>query len=241
MTIVHIPVFKGLIKWKKEPKKFLSYYWSVARQRLGDRIQILQTTNQLKDKFFSWAKFKASRKGVVEVALSLHADMSQCLAKGGAREKKRLAQICAPKLHRSLLSAIEGRPAGKSYKWEMVKKTGSPFWPRIVDHKWAEMDIGMPVPLSFRQAVVGIKSRQRLVELDSKGKEIGRKEMDLLEYVVLWCKVDKARRTQSDWKIFGTLKQTSYEDLMEEYRLMKDIGGDRAAEQLKQRQQKMEN
>lgn len=198
------------------------YYKEVLFQRATDRAQIAMQTWRLKEKRFAFAKFRARRKGVVEAALNLHAEMSTCLAKGGRAEKARLAQICVPKLQRSLVAAVETRPKGKSYKWELLQLKGKPFWPRLIDHKWTDIDIG--VQQSFRQAVVGIKSRQRLTELDSDGKERESKELDVTEYVVLWRSVDRVNRTQGDWKIYGTLKETTFDDIIKEKAMIKKMG-----------------
>lgn len=216
-TIVTLPPTK-IEGWGKR----FNYYKEVLLQRVTDRVQILSQTWRLKDKFFSRAKLRADRKGVVDAALKLHAEMSSCLAQGGRADKARLGQICVPKLHRSLLAALETRPKGKSFKWELVGLKGKPFWPRIVDHKWTELDIG--VAQCFRQAVVGIKSRQRLTEVDADGKEGTSKEMDVTEYLVLWRSVNRENLSQSNWKIYGTLKETSYDELLKEKEVIKKMG-----------------
>lgn len=217
--------------------KILRYYFGVAKQRLIDRFQIFQTTWSLKDRWFSFATFKASRKGVVEKALELHAEMSQALAEGGEKAKERLDGICIPKLSRSLMVAIESRPPGRSYKWERVKLVGKPFWPRLVDHKWSEMDVGYM--LSFRQAVVGIKSKQRLTELKD-GKEVDFKEMELLEYVVLWALMDRTNKTQGEWFIYGTLKPTSIKDMETENEMNKKLADILAKDGLEKSREKLE-
>lgn len=216
-TLIPLPPSK-IEGWGKR----FTYYKEILFQRVMDRAQIFQQTLRLKEKFFSFAKFRAERKGIVEVALDLQADMSRCLAKGGPAEKRRLAQICIPKLYRSLVAAIETRPNGKSYTWQRIETTGKPFWPRIVDHKWTDIDVGFTQ--SARQAVVGIKSRQRLTEVGANGQERGSKEMDVTEYLVLWRSVDKENLTQGDWQIYGTMKESSYEEVFKEKALLKNMG-----------------
>lgn len=77
--------------------------------------------------------------------------------------------------------------------------------------------MGQGVMLSFRQAVVGIKSRQRLTRLDAKGQVVGTpKEMVLTEYLVLWRRVDEESQSLGPWLISGTLKETTPEQLVEE-------------------------
>lgn len=182
----------------------------------------MSQTWRLKDRFFSRAKLRAERKGVVEAALKLHAEMSSCLAQGGRADKTRLGQICIPKLHRSLVAAMETRPKGKSFKWQLLELKGKPFWPRIIDHKWTDLDIG--ITQSFRQAVVGIKSRQRLTEVDASGKEGKSKEMDVTEYLVLWRSINRENLSQSNWKIYGTLKETSFDELLKEKAMIQKMG-----------------
>ncbi|CAN8100578.1 unnamed protein product [Discula destructiva] len=233
-TLVPLPISKtSALPWSK----WLQYYKEVALQRILDRAGIAQQTWRLKPKLWSRATFRAPRKGVVDTALALHADMSRCLAVGGVDEKARLAEICVPKLHRSLVAAIEARPRGRSYTWERVALKRGLWWPRLVDHKWTDIDVGYSQ--SFRQAVVGIESKQRLTELDGEGKVVGTKEMDVLEYVVLWKMVDKASLTQGNWLIYGTLKETSLETVLKEKEMMQSLSDIMAAEKVKETKRKL--
>lgn len=185
-----------------------------------DRVQRVMYSWATKPKWNKRARIRSTNSEIIAAARSLHASMSYCLAKGGAAEKLQLGQICVPKLYRSLLSAIESRPRGKSYEWERVAESGWPWWPRVVDNKWTETDVGYK--MTFRQAVVGIKSKQRLSELNAKGEKVSTKEMELLEYIVLWRQVDPVNMTQTDWQIYGTLKETTYEAMIEELSEMKE-------------------
>lgn len=198
----------------RAPKEFIYYHWEILKQRFADRLQRFMHSWATKPKWNKKARIRSTNSEIIAAARSLHASMSYCLAKGGAAEKAQLSQICVPKLYRSLLGAIETRPASKRYEWERVAETGRPWWPRVIDNKWTEMDVGFKV--TFRQAVVGIKSKQRLTELNARGEKVSTKEMELLEYVVLWRLVDSVNLSQSDWQIYGTLKETTYEALMEE-------------------------
>lgn len=233
-TLVPLPLSKttalGGSQW-------LRYYREILVQRVIDRVQILQQAWRLKPKFFSRATFRADRKGVVNAALDLHADMSRCLATGDEESKQRLAKICVPKLQRSLVAAITSRPHGRTYLWERVKLTGSPFWPRLVDHKWMDIDVGYNQ--SFRQAVVGIKSQQTLTELDAKGDVVKTKEMEVLEYLVLWKVMDKVNLTQGDWQIYGTLKETTFAELMEEKERMNKMSDMMADQKIRESKKKL--
>ncbi|ROV94201.1 hypothetical protein VSDG_05743 [Cytospora chrysosperma] len=212
-TFVPLP----LSKRPRQPKLIWKYHWNLLKQRFVDRLQIFMNSWQTKPSWRKPPRLRAKRSGIVAAARALHASMSYCLAKGGPEEKLQLSQICVPKLYRSLISAIESRPKGKSYKWERLGESKG----RLVDHKWADMDLGVEV--SFRQAVVGIKSKQRLIELNARGDEVSRKEMELMEYIVLWRSVDKATFTQGDWQIYGTLKETTLQDIETELQELSDI------------------
>ncbi|ROW10293.1 hypothetical protein VMCG_01667 [Cytospora schulzeri] len=206
-----------LSKRPRQPKQIWRYHWEMLKQRFVDRLQIFMNAWQSKPSWTKPPRLRAKRGEIVAAARDLHATMSYCLAKGGPAEKIQLSQICVPKLSRSLISAIESRPKGKSYMWERLSEPKG----RLVDHKWTDMDLGVKV--SFRQAVVGLRSRQRLTELNARGDEVSHKEMDLTEYIVLWRSVDKANYTQGDWQVYGTLKETTLEDIETELKELDDI------------------
>lgn len=189
-------------------------------QRCQDWFSNTAQTWRLKEKTFSRATFKMPpRRDVAQKALELHGEMSQAMAKGGKEAEEALNRVCVPKLSRSLVAVIDSRPKSQSFEWERVKVKGKPFWPRVVDYKWAEVDVGYA--MSFRQAVVGIKSVQRLTELKD-GVVVGKpKERELLEWVVLWAHVDKEAKTQDDWLIYGTLERTSYKAMVSDKDQMK--------------------
>lgn len=221
-------------------RRFLAYYKEVFKQRISDRFQIFQQTQSLKEgRLWHRATFRPQRKGVVEAAVKLHTAMSHDLARGGQTARFHLTQFCVPKLARSLIAAIESRPKGKRYEWERVALTGKPFWPRLIDHKWTDIDMGAKFKLSFRQAVVGIKSKQKITELDAQGRPLKTKEMELLEFVVLWSKVDKVNRTMADWQLYGTLKETSYEEMMKEKELTESMAHMQAAKGLLERKKRL--
>lgn len=233
-TLVPLPLHK-IQGWSRR----FWYCKEIIFQRFIDRAQIFAQAWKTKPTFFSRARFRAERKGVVEAALELHAEMSSCLAKGGRAEKTRLTQICIGKLARSLVAAIETRPKGKNYRWELLQLKGRPFWPRLIDHKWTVIDVG--IQQSFRQAVVGIKSRQKLSQVDAHGKELESKEMDVTEYLVLWRSVDEDNLTQGDWKIYGTLKEMTYEDILKEKSMMQRMGSLMARKEVNETRHRMKD
>lgn len=256
-TIANIPWYKGLAMLEHRPADYFTYYFYVIRQRIGDRIQMIYNSARAKGGYFArgrpdYKAFKPSRKGIIETALDLHAKMSRSVASGRRADQKQLAEICVPKLCRSLLGLIESRRPGRSYKWEMTELTGYRTWPRrlswlrwltwprIVDYKWTEMPIGPGKSLEFRQAVVGIKSRQKLTELDAHGRVVGvPKEMVLTEYLVLWRMAETRTKTLGPWLISGTLKETSLKDLKEEFDTINSLGKLMSEESLnKKRKQK---
>lgn len=186
-------------------------------------------------------QFKASRKGIAQQAAQLHATMSRCVAGGSKRDRAQLEKICTPKLYSSLLALMDSRPMGKVYKWERLALLGRPFWPRVLDHKWSEIPVGPNLIINSRQAVVAIKSRQRLSQVDGKGRPVKvPKEMELTEYLVLWRHVNMEAQTLGPWLISGTLKETSPADVQEEVATLTAIGKLRASEALDLQKKRME-
>lgn len=221
----------------------LEYLWTVLKAKLRDRLGIMQYSIRAKGGLFKKYRrpqFKPTRKGIVEEATKLHVLMSRCVAAGGRSHRNELSKICTPKLYSSLLALIDSRPAGKSYKWERLELLGRPFWPQVVDYKWSEMPVGPGVSITSRQAVVGIKSRQRLTELNRNGHPVKPpKEMMLTEYLVLWRNVNMDDQTLGPWLISGTLKETTPEEVQEELRTLTSIGNMRAEEALEEQKKRV--
>lgn len=234
--------FVAVTSLSKIPPDFwdkLRYYTAILKQRAIDRFQIELYSWRFRPKWYKRSTFRPEpKKKVVAAALELHTIMSESLARGDEAAKAQLQRICVPKLARSLTEVIESRPKGKRYRWERLSLTGWPLWPRVVDYKWMEVNIGLQ--LTFRQAVVGIRSKQRLTELDSKGRKTGTvKELDLTEYLVLWQNVDHEKQSADKWLLYGTLKETSFAEVMKENSLTQELSRLSAEQQLRERQYRL--
>lgn len=175
-----------------------------------------------KPSYLKKARFVAKRSSIVPTARALHRTMSEALASG---DKATLQKVCATQLYLDYCRAIDSRPRGKRYGWEVVRYTRPLRFPRVVDHKLAifgEAAAGAP---GIRQAVVAISSRQRRVQYDdTRGGAVvpgSEREMDVVEYVVINCTVDMHTYRQSDWRVWGTLGETSLEQLRDDMALMK--------------------
>jgi protein MBA1 len=155
--------------------------------------------------------------------------MYEAVARG---DKLALKKVCGEHLASRFSKAIDARPAGRRYGWELVKYNSALFWPRVLDNKIIQMGadkkMGVTRPPVIRQVVVGIMSRQRRWEVESvKGKdrvvEGSEKEQDVTEYVVLNCAMDRDTWIQGDWRIIGTTSETTPEKWREAQQLLQDI------------------
>lgn len=159
----------------------------------------------------------------------MHRAMYEAIAKG---DKDSVRNICSAAFADRLSAAIDGRPPGRRYTWELVRYCKPWIYPRVVDQKLAVMpkDPMRPQysPPSIRQVIVAIDSVQRRVEHDwtkaGGGKVVpgSEKEMRVLEYVVLQRTVDRNTWVQGDWKVLALTKETTPEQFFEGRALMKE-------------------
>lgn len=229
---------------RSNPRLCLKYYWKVLKQKLADRLLIFQLSLQTRGGLlakYRRSDFKPTRKGVADVGADLHASMSRFVASGTPNDMARLARICTPKLYASLNAIVQGRPPGQSYSWQRVELLQTRFWPRVVDFKWAEMPLGPGLVVASRQAVVAVKSRQRLTRRNEQGEAVGTPtERVLTEYVLLWRVVEKDTQTLGPWLVHGTLKETSPEELFDEIATMEGLSRMYARSDLEERRKQKE-
>jgi protein MBA1 len=164
------------------------------------------------------ARYKTNKKAIIPQAKALHRIMSEGLATG---DKKALNRACVKELSTRLAAAIETRPRTKRYEWELVKYTKAA---KLCGDK-VVMIADKPKQIIVRQVVVRIQSRQRLVEYEgiSSDKVVSEREMDVRENVVMSRLVDGHTYEQSDWRIWGTISDTTPESWAEDKSLMKDV------------------
>ena len=210
---------------------FFEYYWARIRFRAVDIFSLFAIKMGSKPSYFKKARFTLNRTSVIPTARALHRTMSEALASG---DKETLQKVCATQLYLDLCRAIDQRPRGRRYGWEVVRYTRPLRFPRIVDHKLAIFGDAASGAPGIRQAVVAISSRQRRVEYDDArgGAAVpgSEREMDVVEYLVINRTVDMKTYAQSDWRVWGTLNETSLPQLRDDIALM-----NRAQEEEKQK------
>lgn len=205
----------------RSPKDFFRFMYPWSKQKATDLMGLFMFKFATGWKFWKDTAFKRNKAQIVPAAKALHASMSEALARG---DKTALRRVCTSQLLSQLTVAIERRPRGKRYGWELVQYNNTRFYPRVVDDKIAMFPDGMG---TVRQAVVAIASRQRRVEYDDSLQGGGRvipgseKEADLMEYLVLTACVDAETNKQKDWVVFGTIKPTTLQSFENEKALMK--------------------
>lgn len=206
-----------------------SFLYAFLKAKSFDLVGRIATVITSKPTFLTSAKFKQNNSQLVPTAKALHRAMYEAVARG---DKLALKKVCGEHLASRFAKAIDARPAGRRYGWELVKYNSTMFWPRVLDNKIIQMGadkkMGVTRPPVIRQVVVGIQSRQRRWEVENvKGKdrvvEGSEKEQDVTEYVVLNCAMDRDTWTQGDWRIIGTTSETTPEKWKETQRLLQDI------------------
>jgi protein MBA1 len=147
--------------------------------------------------------------------------VAQALAVG---DKDTLNKICTRKMAGTLLSSIDARPRGRRYGWELVRYTNKLFYPSIRSHKMSPVSRDREAPI-IRQVVVAISSKQRRFVYDAEGAVVpgSEKEIDVVENVAIACVVDGRTWEQSEWRIIGTIKPTTYEGWLDDKALMTQV------------------
>jgi protein MBA1 len=206
---------------------FLKDYIFVKAQNLISRIAIVWSS---KPSLFKRAQFKSDKAKLVPTAKALHRAMYDAVARG---DKEALRQVCGVQLRQRFETAIDSRPPGRRYGWELVRYNKTLWrYPRIVDNKVAIPPLDVTTkdhrPPILRQVVVAIASRQRRVEYDYSKQGGGKvvpgseKEVDVVENVVLNRTLDRDTFVpNADWVITALLGETTPEKWAEESELLK--------------------
>ncbi|KAK3941894.1 hypothetical protein QBC46DRAFT_257444 [Diplogelasinospora grovesii] len=219
-----------LSRFPRGAKPFFRFLYEFLRVKFMDAVQVPIFKYTSKPSLFSRALWKRNNANVVLTAKALHRQMSEALAVG---DKTALHKICVSQLLTPLLGTIDARPKGRRYGWELVRYNQSWYYPRIMSHKiLAAADPSIPDSPYIRQVVVAIASRQRRVEYDDSPRGGGRvvpgseKEADLVENVVLTCTINPHTYAQDEWRIFGTVKNTTPDDWETEKLLVENLDKD---------------
>jgi len=147
-------------------------------------------------------KFQATKS----VAIGLHRQMYEAFAAGDAETIK---NICTDGLRDTLLIRLQKRKPGETMTWELVKEG----WSRVVSHRATTIFENSGV----RQAVVRIRSVQRLTRYDKDGNVIGGsgKAKDVTEYIVIQKRTMDGEEDPS-WMVWGTTTETTIAKLEKE-------------------------
>ncbi|KAH8884302.1 hypothetical protein GQ53DRAFT_662189, partial [Thozetella sp. PMI_491] len=194
-----------------------NFAWTLNKRRFLDWVALFLFSWGSKPKFLKAATWKPKRSGIASQAKALHRTMGEALAAG---DKQTLQSICIPALATKLGAVVDSRRRGVRKGWELVRYNQTWRYPRLADRKLrVTAHPSLKNLPAIYQAVVSIASRQRLVEYDDSPAGGGRvvpgseKEVDIVEHLVLISTVDVNTYKQSEWKIWGTIKETTPESL----------------------------
>lgn len=123
----------------------------------------------------------------------------------------KIVNICSEGLRDGLTGRVASRPANERVEWELVEYMG---WSRCVSHRYTMLTASRD-GLGMRQAVVRLKSRQRLTRyVNGKKVEGSGVEKDMIEYLVLHkTTID---HVEGKWTIWGTTTETSWDTIEKE-------------------------
>lgn len=186
----------------KRPGTFSKDFYKLMRKRL-----LTHARDVFSIWYFKWMmpkprpiiRLRATRS----VAIGLQRQLYQAFAAG---DVSTLKEICGEGLYNTMVARIHNRKPGERMVWEMVKEKGS----KVVSHRATPLHMR---EAGIRQAVVRIKSVQKLTRYDAEGKMVAGsgKEKEVVEYVVVQkrCWLGK----EYPWKIWGTTEETTIEAL----------------------------
>lgn len=217
------------------------YLYNYLKTKATDSLSRLGLWFSSKPGFFKPAQFKPNNKKLVPTAKALHRAMYEAVANG---DKAALRQVCANALSSRFSMAIDARPPGRKYSWELLRYNKRIWlYPRVVNHKVVPLPADPSRPTLrrpiLRQVTVAIASRQRRVEyVDSKDGGRGQpvpgseKEVDVVENMVMSCQVDRDTFVQTPWRIVGMVGEMTLEKFREEKQILDDMEAYEAAKKM---------
>ncbi|KAL2269432.1 hypothetical protein VTJ83DRAFT_1616 [Remersonia thermophila] len=213
-----LPQLAGFPKPLGDKLRFLGQWILVKFQEVVSNSSIKWSS---KPTFFTRAQLKARRSTLIPTAKALHRSMAEALAAG---DKAAINRICSQNLAISLCASIDSRPAGRRYGWELVSYTRRLFYPSIRSHRMSPLGMEKTAPI-VRQVVVAISSRQRRVVYDKDGNVVpgSEKEMEVVENVAMGCIIDPRTWQQSEWRLIGTVKPTTYDGWAQEKKALAEL------------------
>lgn len=170
-----------------------------VRRKVADFLTLLIYKIQSKAK----PRPKLGLRKVIPTAKALHREMYTAVASGSTQTINR---ICADGLRDTLLARIGARGKNEKVEWELVRYLGIA---RCVSHRVAILPRN---GWAIRQAVVRLKSRQRLTRsVNGKVVQGSGKEKDLVEYLVLQKMAQN--HIEGEWIVWGTTRETTWNDV----------------------------
>ncbi|KAK8102880.1 hypothetical protein PG984_016026 [Apiospora sp. TS-2023a] len=208
-TLVAPPISR----YPKSPAKFLKMAWIANFSRIWNYASLLLFKIASKPDWKTRPRFKVHRGAILPAAKALHLEMNEALAAGN---KEALRRICTAELYQKLAGIIDARPRGHRAEWELVKYRNALTYPCITEDKIGLMPTPSGVQKAYRQAIVSISSVQRMVRHVPGQAEPAVTEKPMLEHIVLSSQVDHTNTySQTPWKVWGTLQETTLESYLE--------------------------
>jgi mitochondrial protein MBA1 len=177
--------------------------------------------------WFQRPVLKLNRSSVIPTGKALHVQMNEALAKG---DKETLRHICTPSFYAKLAGTIDRRQPHQRVEWELIKYDQKMRYPRLSNFQFFQAPTDKKgAMVTTRQAVVSIASTQRVARYwqDSRsGQRVGalvrgsERTVSLVEHFVIVSSMDRATFELEPWKIWGTLPEATYEDFLDEIKVM---------------------
>ncbi|TLS23595.1 uncharacterized protein PpBr36_05601 [Pyricularia pennisetigena] len=213
-TLIAPPVFRSIFQSPTEGAKL---QLDRVKTKSMDAFRMVASYIASKPSVLASGRLQIQRGQIVPTAKELHRSLSKAFAAG---DLDTLRRVCLPSLYQMLSAKVLQRPTGIRRQWELVSYTSTLMYPRIVDHKLMEIPRRDGTRTTAHQAVVTIRSRQRLAHFNDKtGVSTGPpKELDVTEHLIMMRELDSNASTPSDWKVFGYADETTYQSWQEEKR-----------------------
>ncbi|PMD46407.1 hypothetical protein L207DRAFT_417617 [Hyaloscypha variabilis F] len=203
-------LFQKSFPFIRRPLSYLRYQLKHIGYRFRDRFSLLIIwISSPKETNWYRRSVKLSRSTLTPTAIALHRQMYTSFAEG---DIVALRKICTDGLYDSFRARIGNRSKGEKVVWDLVDYNKRS---KLISNRAARMPIE---GAAVMQAVVKIASRQKLTRFvrGKNGLEIvpgSGKEKDVVEYVVLQRQYEGWRG--GEWRIWGTTKETTLEDIEE--------------------------
>ncbi|TLD33090.1 hypothetical protein PspLS_01433 [Pyricularia sp. CBS 133598] len=213
-TMVAPPVVRSIFQ---SPGDGVKLQFDRVRSKAMDAFRLVTSYIVSKPSVFTSGTIQIQRGKIVPTAKELHRSLSEAFAAG---DLDTLRRVCWPNLYQTLSAKVSRRPVGVRRQWELVSYTGTLMYPRIADHKLMEIPRRDGTKATAQQAVVTIRSRQRLTQFNDKTGESTAppKELDVTEHLVMQRELDPNVPTPGHWRVFGYADETTYQSWLADKR-----------------------